>query len=45
VQETVQPYLQKMGLWRSLIAILGFVFNLALDAVEHAIMPWRNRDA
>ena len=25
------------------IAILGFAFNLALDAIEHAIMPWRNR--
>jgi NitT/TauT family transport system permease protein len=27
------------------IAILGFVFNLALDAVEHAVVPWRNRGA
>jgi NitT/TauT family transport system permease protein len=27
------------------IAILGFVFNLILDAVEHAVVPWRNRYA
>jgi NitT/TauT family transport system permease protein len=27
------------------IAILGFVFNLILDAVEHAVVPWRNRHA
>jgi NitT/TauT family transport system permease protein len=25
------------------IAILGFLFNLVLDAVEHAVVPWRNR--
>jgi NitT/TauT family transport system permease protein len=25
------------------IAILGFLFNLILDAVEHAVVPWRNR--
>jgi NitT/TauT family transport system permease protein len=24
------------------IAILGFLFNLILDAVEHAFVPWRN---
>jgi NitT/TauT family transport system permease protein len=27
------------------IAILGFLFNLILDAVEHAVVPWRNRHA
>jgi ABC-type nitrate/sulfonate/bicarbonate transport system permease component len=27
------------------IAILGFVFNLVLDAIEHAVVPWRNRNA
>jgi ABC-type nitrate/sulfonate/bicarbonate transport system permease component len=25
------------------IAILGFVFNMILDAVEHAVVPWRDR--
>ena len=27
------------------IAILGFLFNLILDAVEHAVVPWRDRNA
>ena len=27
------------------IAILGFVFNVILDAIEHAVVPWRNRRA
>jgi NitT/TauT family transport system permease protein len=28
-----------------MIAILGFLFNLILDAVEHAVVPWRDRHA
>jgi NitT/TauT family transport system permease protein len=27
------------------IAILGFLFNLILDAVEQLVVPWRNRHA
>jgi NitT/TauT family transport system permease protein len=27
------------------IAILGFLFNLILDAVEQLVLPWRNRHA
>jgi NitT/TauT family transport system permease protein len=25
------------------IAMLAFLFNMILEAVEHAVVPWRNR--